>query len=83
MDYIGARSRKGETVDAFGDALRNASPHWVASRGWVCDRMEDSVRLSASAVYATLALCHTHGNYNCHAPVDGMVIARGLKTVCR
>ena len=62
-------------------ALRNASPHWVASRGLVYGRIEDNVRLSASAVYATLALSHTHGNYNCHAPVDGIVIARGSETV--
>ena len=46
--------------------------------------IEDNERLSASAVYAVLALSHTHGDYSCHAPVDGVVIARGLKTVfCR
>ena len=41
--------------------------------------IEDNVRLSASAVYAALALSRTHGNYNCHAPVDGMVIAPSSK----
>ena len=60
-------------------AFRIAGPHWVASCGWVRDRIEDNVRLSAGAVYATLALCHTHGNYNCHAPVDGIVIAPSTK----
>ena len=43
--------------------------------------IEDSVRLSASAVYASLALSHTHGDYNFRVLVFGMVIARGLKTV--
>ena len=65
----------------FGGAIRNASPHWVASRGLMRDRIEDSVRLSASAVYATLALSHTHGDYDRRVLVFGMVIARGLKTV--
>ena len=62
-------------------ALRNASPHWVASRGWVCDRIEDSARLSASAANAELALSHTHGDYNRRVLVFGMIIARGLETV--
>ena len=43
--------------------------------------IEDSVRLSASAVNATLALSHTHGDYNRRVLVFGMIIARGLKTV--
>ena len=43
--------------------------------------IEDSVRLSASAVYATLALSHTYGDYDRRVLVFGMVIARGLKTV--
>ena len=43
--------------------------------------IEDSVRLSASAVYATLALSHTHGDYNHRVLVFGMIIARSLKTV--
>ena len=43
--------------------------------------IEDSVRLSASAVYATLALSHTHGDYDRRVLVFGMVIARSLKTV--
>ena len=49
--------------------------------GGVTIGIEDNVRLSASAVYASLALSHTPGNYNCQAPVNGIVIARGLKTV--
>ena len=43
--------------------------------------IEDSVRLSASAVNATLALSHTHGDYDRRVLVIGMVIARSLKTV--
>ena len=43
--------------------------------------IEDSVRLSASAVSASLALSHTHGDYNCSVPITWMVIARSLKTV--
>lgn len=62
-------------------ALRITSPHWVAARSWVRVRIEDDDGLSAGAVYAALALSHTPGNYNCHAPVDGIIIARGLKTV--
>ena len=42
--------------------------------------IEDNVVLSASAVYASLALCHTPGNYNCQAPVCWMVTTRSLKT---
>ena len=57
------------------------APALLASRGWVCDRIEDSVRLSASAVNATLALSHTHGDYNRRVLVFGMIIARSLKTV--
>ena len=41
----------------------------------------DNVRLSASAVYAALALSRKPGNYNCRVLVIGIVIARGLKTV--
>ena len=63
----------------MSDALRNASPHWVASRGWVCVRIEDSVRLSASAVNATLALSHTHGDYNHRVLVNEMVKTPSLK----
>ena len=48
---------------------------------WRVIVVEDNVRLSAGAVYATLALSHTHGNYNCHAPVNGIFIAHGLKAV--
>ena len=62
-------------------ALRNASPHWAASRGWVCARDRGQCRLSASAVNAELALSHTHGDYDRRVLVFGMVIARGLKTV--
>ena len=43
--------------------------------------IEDGVRLSAGAVYATLALSHTHGDYNRRVPVFGMVIARDSKIV--
>ena len=43
--------------------------------------IEDSVRLSASAVLASLALSHTYGDYNRRMLVNEMVIARGLKTV--
>ena len=45
------------------------------------DRIEDSVRLSASAVNAELALSHTHGDYDRRVLVFEMVIARGSKTV--
>ena len=62
-------------------ALRIASPHWVASRGLMRVRIEDSVRLSASAVFSSLALSHTHGDYNRRVLVFGMIIARSLKTV--
>ena len=41
--------------------------------------IEDSVRLSASAVYASLALSHTHGDYDRRVLVFGMVIAPSLK----
>ena len=76
-------------------ALRIASPRsagvlWttdasslLTSCGVVCGRIEDNVRLSASVVYATLALSHTLGNYNYRAPVNGIVIARGLKAVLK
>ena len=43
--------------------------------------IEDSVRLSASAVNAALALSHTHGDYDRRVLVFGMIIARSLKTV--
>ena len=49
--------------------------------GGVVIGIEDSVRLSAGAVYASLALSHTYGGYNCRMLVFGMIIARGLKTV--
>ena len=45
------------------------------------DRIEDSVRLSASAVNAELALSHTYGDYNRRVLVFGMVIARDSKIV--
>ena len=57
------------------------APALLASCGRVCVRIEDSVRLSASAVNAELALSHTHGDYNLRVLVFGMIIARGLKTV--
>ena len=41
--------------------------------------IEDSVRLSASAVYATLALSHTHGDYDRRMLVFGMVKTPSLK----
>ena len=53
----------------------------ICGAGGVVFGIEDNVRLSASAVYASLALSHTPGNYSCQAPVNGMIIARGLKTV--
>ena len=59
------------------------APIWKVFCGSGVIGIEDNVRLSASAVYATLALSHTHGNYNCHAPVDGIVIARGSKAVLK
>ena len=74
-------------------ALRIVSPRYagglwttdvsrlLTSCGVVCDRMEDSVRSSVSAVYASLALSHTLGNYKYRAPVNWIVIARGLKAV--
>ena len=57
------------------------APALLASRGWVCDRIEDSVRLSASAVDAELALSHTYGDYNRRVLVFGMVKTRDLKIV--
>ena len=56
-----------------------SAPALLASRGWVCVRIEDSVRLSASAVNATLALSHTHGDYDRRVLVNEMVIAPSLK----
>ena len=53
----------------------------ISGAGGAVIGIEDSVRLSASAVNTTLALSHTHGNYNCRVLVFGMVIARSLKTV--
>ena len=57
------------------------APALLASCGRVCVRIEDSVRLSASAVFASLALSHTHGDYNHRVLVFGMVKTRDLKIV--
>lgn len=61
-------------------ALRIASPRSAGVLWLERVRIGDNVRLSASAVYAALALSHTYGDYNCHAPVFGIVIARSSKT---
>ena len=62
------------------DRVRDGNINGV---GCVVFGIEDNVRLSASAVYATLALGHTYGNYNCRMLVFGIVIARGSKAACR
>ena len=41
--------------------------------------IEDSVRLTASAVYAALALSHTHGDYDRRVLVNEMVKTPSLK----
>ena len=55
---------------------------YISGVGGVVIGIEDSVRLSAGAVYASLALSRTHGGYNRHVLVFGIVIARSLKTAC-
>ena len=57
------------------------APIWEVFCGSGVIGIGDNVRLSAIAVYAALALSHTYGIYKCHAPVDGIVIARGSKAV--
>ena len=53
----------------------------ISGAGGIVIGIEDNVRLSASAVFASLALSHTHGDYNRRVLVFGMIITRGLKTV--
>ena len=59
------------------------APIWKVFRGSGVFVVEDSVRLSASAVYATLALSCTYGDYNRHVLQLEIVIARGSKAACR
>ena len=57
------------------------APAVLAFGGKCVIEIEDNVGLSASAVYAALALSRTYGNYNRRMLVIEIIIARSLKTV--